>query len=97
MGDAALEDFQFLGIGSLGFRDDDLVDVERGLVEYDFCFGVLGGEVDGFGDEEVDCGKDASVDERADSEGEFEAEVLDDKGCDELAEFDAAHNEKVPD
>ena len=73
MRDAALENFQFLGGSFLGLGNDDLVDVERGLVEYDFCFGVLGGKVNRLGDEEVDSWKNARIDESTNSKGEFEA------------------------
>jgi hypothetical protein len=71
-----LEDLEALGIGFGGFGEDDLVDVERGLVEDYFCT-LRWGEVDCFGDEEVHEWENEGVDEGADTECEFEAEVLD--------------------
>jgi hypothetical protein len=79
-----LEDAQALRIGFYGLWEDNLVDVEGGLVEDYFGFGFRG-EVDGFGDEEVHEGEDQGVDEGADTEGEFEAEVLDYEAGDELS------------
>ena len=54
MRDAALEDLQLLRIGFLRLEEDDLVDMEGGLVEYDFGLWLLWREVDCLGDEEVD-------------------------------------------
>jgi hypothetical protein len=78
-----LEDFEALRVGLWRFGEDDLVDLERGLVEDYFGFGFRC-KVDYFGGEEVKY--DAGVDESADSQRKFEAEVLDDEACDELSE-----------